>query len=150
MRILSLVCAVAASAVMLGCTTVPKFDPQVATSCDDKHVCGVPVTVVNCVVTIPPDKAELHMSGGPVAILWFLTPASILQKYSFNTTKGVVLKVPDPFAQFPTQEPVFNEHAYLWLNRNTNVKVYDYSINIVDNGHAGAACPVLDPKIYNQ
>jgi len=150
MRNRAAICVVAASVAVTGCMTTPKFDPQVATTCDDKHVCAVPVTVVNCVTTIPADKSELHMSGGPVAILWYLTPASILQKYTFNTTKGVVLKVPDPYAQFPTQEAVFNDHAYLWVNRNSYVKIYDYSINIVDNGHGGAACNTLDPKIFNQ
>jgi hypothetical protein len=88
------------------------------------------------------------MSGKPIVILWYLTPASILQKYAFDKTKGVVLKVDDPAAQFPTQEPLFNDHGYLWVNRNTNFKIYDYSINIVDSG--GRACPPLDPKIYNQ
>ena len=147
MRIRSVVCAVVASAGMMGCMTATKFDPQLSTSCTDRNVCAVPVTVANCAISIPPDKTNLVMSGKPIVILWYLMPAAIVQKYTFDTTKGVVLKVDDPAAQFPTQEAVFNDHAYLWVNRNTNVKVYDYSINVVDSG--GRACPTLDPKIYN-
>jgi len=148
MRFRSVVCAGVASAAMMGCMTVTKFDPKASTSCTDRNVCAVPVTVANCAISIPPDKASLVMSGKPIVILWYLTPASILQKYTFNTANGVALKVDDPAAQFPTQEAVFNDHAYLWVNRNTNFKVYDYSINVVDSG--GRACPPLDPKIYNQ
>jgi hypothetical protein len=106
------------------------------------------VTVANCAISIPPDKTVLLMSGKPIVILWYLTPASILQKYTFDTSKGVVLKVDDPAGQFPTQEAVFNNHAFLWVNRTSNFKVYDYSINVLDG--SGRACPPLDPKIYNQ
>lgn len=149
MRTKVLICAGMASAVLTGCGTAPVAGDSVyASTCDGKKVCVIPVTVVECAVTIPPDRTNIYVKNNNVAILWHLTRESVAKKYAFDPGKGVELKLMDGYFQFTAQGPVANDWAYFWLDRNTISKEYDYSINIIDTA-SGKPCPVLDPKIIN-
>ena len=143
--------AVIAGASLTGCQSMmfSQQIPPTATTCENTKVCFIPVSVVGCAVSIPPEKVDVVAKGNYVAIFWHLTLPSIAQKYAFDPNKGVALKAPDPSGQFTVQQPVFNNLVYIWVDKNTNWQTYGYSINIIDTGNGNRPCPPLDPQVIN-
>ena len=71
------------------------------------------------------------MNGRDRAIRWELDEAAVDLRFRFDPHNGIVLKAPDPDDQFSDQGPQGGGKRYHWSDKNTNYRVYDYQVNIV-------------------
>ena len=153
MRTRTLLFAALASAAMMGCGTMGiqgGSAPPPTSTCKNSEVCQIVVSVSGCTVTIPADKKVIEMKGRNVVIIWKLDDAAVKAKFEFDNSAGVVLKssTPDPDnKQFFGQMAINNKTGYIWIDRNSDYKVYEYGIDLIDtvnNRHCK-----LDPLFYN-
>ena len=169
MRTTGLLCAAIAAAALAGCggrTTIMGADgnqmlPLQTYKCTLNDDCMVSVNVIptgdTCKVKINPDlDIELNSNGlsrwVSHLIRWVLDDDSQDANFRFaEEPDGVVLKDPtsDPEsgAQFFKKNRTNKGREYVWRDRNSNTRYYEYAINIIQKG-SHRKC-VLDPRIWN-
>lgn len=105
-------------------------------------VCDVIVHVDGC--TPKPDPEPVRPSGiKDVVIHWWIDDAAASAGFTFAPNNGVVPPA-DP-SQFSPLTVVTSKHVHV-MDKNTNSKSYDYSINLLKKG---VPCKGRDPTIVN-
>ncbi len=147
MRMIGLLCVGIAATALTACSTVRSLEvPLAAHKCTTDDNCVITVFVTrDCAVSV--DRPDVEMKGRHRPIRWELDEAAVDLRFRFDPDKGIVLKAPDPDDQFSEQGPQGGGLRYHWRDKNTNYRVYDYQVNIVQRG-SGRTCN-LDPRIWN-
>ena len=150
MRTRTLLLAALASAAMIGCggMGIMGNPPPPTSTCENTAVCQIVVSVSGCTVTIPPDKQIIEMKGRNVVIMWSLDDAAVKAKFEFDKDAGIVLKSITPdHGQFFGQTAINNRTGYLWVDRNSDWRRYEYTIDLIDTA-SNRHCK-LDPIFAN-
>jgi hypothetical protein len=151
MRTTTLLFAALASAALMGCVGMlaQGDNPAPTSTCKNNAVCRIEVSVSGCTVKIPADKQVIEMKGRNVVIIWKLDDQAVKDKFEFDKNAGVVLKsiTPDPDQQFFGQMAINNNTGYLWIDRNSDWKYYQYTIDLYDTAN-NRHCK-LDPMFAN-
>lgn len=135
----SLIVSLAVLLIVSGCATAPGGSGSHGRTpaCNDV-VCHVVITVTNCQVTANPPTIEVTRQN--VEIHWDIDSAG----YTFDP-HGITVER-DNSAEFYGGTVAEHGQKYVLHDKNSFSSTYKYDIRVLNNG---AACPVVDPWIYN-
>jgi hypothetical protein len=134
-----LICATLASIGLLGCQAMPR---AAAPYCNP-GLCRVEVSVVDCVVSLQPDRLPVPERGRGKNIHWDIMG----NEYVF-AANGIVIDRPD--GEFDARELSHDGKKFKWHNKHTKQGDYKYSVNVIKTGVDPRACPTHDPVISNE
>jgi hypothetical protein len=133
------ICNTLVSIGLLGCESMPK---ALAVGCTP-GICKVEVTVVDCVVSVQPDKLSVPLPRGAKNIHWDIVGSD----YVF-AANGIVIERPD--GEFDAAELSNAGKKFKWHNKHTKPGSYKYSVNVMKTGVNPRVCPTHDPFIANE
>ena len=154
MRIITMLCAVVASALLFGCVSVPK-DPKLiigsappdstifnTVRCAIEGDCTVKIEVAgDCKFNVPTLVVLSGIAGRRHAVVWRILSSD----YVFSTTPGTPALIPKGSQDFFRAPAVIGPIMAVEVTITTPGLSHEYGLNIVKR--AGGACPSVDPYV---
>ena len=133
------ICTTLVSIGLLGCDSMPR---ALAEPCNP-GICKVEVSVVDCAVSIQPNRLDVPLPRGGKNIHWDI----VSDDYVF-AANGIVIDRPD--GEFDLPELSNPGKKFKWHDKHTKQGDYKYSVNVIKTGVNPRACPTHDPFIVNE